>query len=46
MLILLVLLILLFLLGKSFLSMTFTAIGGAVGIILLLVLFLLKKRRS
>ena len=45
MLIFLVLLILLFLVGKSFFNMTLTAIGGLIGIVLVLCVLFLKRRK-
>ena len=45
MLIFLVLLILLFLVGKSFLNMTLTAIGGLIGFVLVLGVLFLKRRK-
>ena len=45
MLIFLVLLILLFLVGKSFLHMTFAAVGGVIGLILVVGILLLKRRK-
>lgn len=45
MLIFLVLLILLFLVGKSFLNMTLTAIGGLIGLVLVLGVLFLKRRK-
>ena len=45
MLIFLVLLILLFLVGKSFLNMTLTSIGGLIGLVLVLGVLFLKRRK-
>ena len=45
MLIFLVLLILLFLVGKSFLNMTLTVIGGLIGLVLVLGVLFLKRRK-
>lgn len=44
MLLLLVLLILLFLVGKSLVGMTLTAIGGAIGLVLVFVVLSIKRR--
>lgn len=45
MIVLLLFLILLFLVGKSFLNMSLTAIGGILGLVVVLFVFLIKKRR-
>ena len=44
MLLLLVLLILLFLVGKSLVGMTLTAIGGVIGLVLVFVVLSIKRR--
>ena len=44
MLLLLVLLILLFLVGKSLVGMTLTVIGGAIGLVLVFVVLSIKRR--
>lgn len=46
MLIFLVLLILLFLVGKSLVGMTLTAIGGAIGLLLVFIAAIIKRRRK
>lgn len=46
MLLLLVFLILLFLVGKSLVGMTLAAVGGAIGLILVIGALIIKRRRN
>ena len=42
----LLLLILLFLVGKTFLNMSLTVVGGVIGLVVVLIIVLVKKRRG
>ena len=45
MLLLLILLVLLFFVGKSLVGMTLAAIGGVIGLVLVCAVFMIKRRR-